>query len=328
MAALLMLLCFYSTSAAAKDCPKGRLGQGGYHEATGQCYSDESERKYLVAKARVIQQSRARAAQTPPKQQVAPAPKPKPQAAPTPPSATESAVVTSVKASSTLPPSKAGNYNADNVLKSDGQPWVEGSPGGGAGEWLDFTFDTEREVHSIQICNGYHKSEKTFKNNARAKSATLTFSDGSSHTLSLPDDMRCRIYDLPRPKGSKARLTITDTYKGAQWQDMAISEVLFWTTPIEGSTFTADASVKADGYEEPDSAEQVFIGRIDVVASDHIDLVIPNARGEFDILRIFEKKDIEKVLSVCPNGTKVCKITGVLWEADGEIKDISSVENP
>lgn len=240
---------------------------------------------------------------------------------------TEPAEVTSVKASSTLPPSKAGNYKAENVLAMDNQPWVEGSPGGGAGEWLEFTFDREREIHSVQICNGYQKSEQAFKNNARVKSATLTFSDGSSHKLSLPDDMRCRIYPLPMPKSHTARLTITDTYKGAKWQDMAISSILFWTTPVEDSTFTEDAGVKADGYEEADSAEQVFTGRIEVIASDHVELVIPNDRGEFDILRIFEKKDIEKVLSVCPNGTRVCKITGVLWEGDGEIKDISYVEN-
>lgn len=244
----------------------------------------------------------------------------------TPP--TEPAQVTLVKASSTLPPSKAGDYKAENVLTNDGQPWVEGSSGGGAGEWLEFTFDTEREIHSVQICNGYHKSEKAFKNNARAKSATLTFSDGSSHALSLPDDMSCHDYPLPMPKGSKARLTINDTYKGAKWQDMAISNVLFWTTPVEDSTFTEDASIKADGFEETDSAEQVFTGTIHLVSSDHIDLAIPNDRGEFDILRIFNPKDIEMVLSVCPSGTKVCKITGVLWEADGEIQNISYVENP
>ena len=242
--------------------------------------------------------------------------------------AKEPAKVTSVKASSTLPPSKAGNYGAGNVLVNDSQPWVEDSPGSGAGEWLEFTFDTEREVHSIQICNGYHKSEKVFKNNARAKSATLTFPNGSSHTLSLVDDMRCHDYPLSMPKGNKARLTVTDTYKGGRWQDMAISSIIFWTTPVAGGSFAADAGIKADGHEDANSAEKVFTGRIDVVASDHVDLVIPNDRGEYDILRIFEKKDIEKVLSVCPNGTKVCKITGILWEADGEIKDITSVENP
>lgn len=95
------------------------------------------------------------------------------------------------------------------------------------------------------------------------------------------------------------------------------------TPPVDDS-----ASVKADGFEEADSAEQVFTGRIEVIAPDHVELVIPNDRGEFDILRIFQTKDIEMVLRVCPNGTKVCKITGVLWEADGEIQDISYVENP
>jgi len=238
-------------------------------------------------------------------------------------SLTEPAGVRSVKASSTLPPSKSGDYKAGNVLRTDGQPWVEGAPGGGAGEWLEFTFDAEREVHSIQIRNGYHKSEKAFKNNARAKSATLAFSDGSSHTISLPDDMRCHTYPLPMPRGNSARLTITDTYKGSKWQDMAVSSVLFWATPLEGGNFTADAGIRPEEYEE-----DVFTGRIEVIASDHVELIIPNARGEFDILRIFGKDEIAKVLSVCPNGTKVCKITGVLWEGDGEIKDISHVENP
>ena len=95
------------------------------------------------------------------------------------------------------------------------------------------------------------------------------------------------------------------------------------TPPVDDS-----ASVKADDFEEVDSAEQVFTGRIEVIAPDHVELVMPNDRGEFDILRVFQAKDIEMVLKVCPNGTKVCQITGVLWEADGEIQDISYVENP
>lgn len=95
------------------------------------------------------------------------------------------------------------------------------------------------------------------------------------------------------------------------------------TPPVDDS-----ASVKADDFEEADSAEQAFTGRIEVIAPDHVELVMPNDRGEFDILRVFQAKDIEMVLKVCPNGTKVCQITGVLWEADGEIQDISYVENP
>ena len=67
-----------------------------------------------------------------------------------------------VHASSTL----KGKYAAENVLDDDfSTAWVEGKPGIGKGEWIEFACDGY-SLEAIAILPGYWKSEATLKENS------------------------------------------------------------------------------------------------------------------------------------------------------------------
>jgi hypothetical protein len=131
-----------------------------------------------------------------------------------------------VHASSNLPASKVGNYVADNVL--DGQKetaWAEGAAGDGLGEWIQFNLSPGFVVTTIGIWNGYQKSAERYYQNARVKSATIIYADGSRQKIYLKDQVGVQTFN-PKPGAAESiRIVIDEAYPGAKWPDTCISEV-------------------------------------------------------------------------------------------------------
>lgn len=133
-------------------------------------------------------------------------------------------------ASSTLPPSKTGNYEPGNVDDDDpGTAWVEGAKGHGVGEWIQVEFTgefTEVPISKIGIISGYAKGER-FKQNNRIKKAQLVFSNGRRVSINLKDTAEMQYFSFEPVLTDKVKLVIEDVYPGTKWDDTCISEIEF-----------------------------------------------------------------------------------------------------
>lgn len=130
-----------------------------------------------------------------------------------------------VGASSTLKAQGAKNYSVNNL--ADDSPmmaWVEGKPGYGIGE--SFTIKAPR-VNSI--FNGYQATPAAWKNNSRVKKFKVYANGKPICFLVLKDEMGEQVFDLPISSSDEKAITfkfeIADVYKGAKWDDVAISHV-------------------------------------------------------------------------------------------------------
>ncbi len=105
--------------------------------------------------------------------------------------------------------------------------WVEGAPGSGAGQWIEYVFTTPSKAQTLNIVNGYAKSKASFRNNERIRSFRIEVDDRTVHTGRLADTSRRQTIRLREPvRGTIWRLHVVDTYPGAKWKDLAVTE--FW----------------------------------------------------------------------------------------------------
>lgn len=148
-----------------------------------------------------------------------------------------------VTASSSLAQQGGFTYDANNAGDLNYKTaWVEGAKGPGIGEYLEYEFDPQSaRVHEVKIANGYVKSEKAWKENARVKKLKL-YHDGKVYAiLNLKDERSEQVftvgpfgfeyYDLDddkKPtKSWTLRFEIMEVYPGTRFTDSAISEIHF-----------------------------------------------------------------------------------------------------
>ena len=141
-------------------------------------------------------------------------------------------------ASSYLPPQGGNRYDVGQI--EDGSPrtaWVEGAPGDGVGESLVFRLfgDPDHDVGAVglwglRIVNGYAKSEATWRENGRVRSALLLVGGRPVARIELADTMRAQAVALPEgPEvraGDVVTLVVTGVYPGSRYDDLAVSEVV------------------------------------------------------------------------------------------------------
>lgn len=145
----------------------------------------------------------------------------------------------SVSASSSLPASRASNYQAENT--KDGQAstaWAEGVPGSGVGQWIECKFiDPAKGKHidAIQLAIGYQKSKEHYQKNARPKKICVNINGRSLVWLQILDEPRTQTFALPQPlpvgRGDRLRLVIEEVYPGTSFSDCCISELGFLGGP-------------------------------------------------------------------------------------------------
>lgn len=146
-----------------------------------------------------------------------------------------------VIASSSLAPQGKRTYDASNAADlSYETAWVEGKPGLGIGEWIEYQFPAGNpRITSIIVCNGYIRSQKAWEENARVKKMEVTINGKKFTTLHFDDVYAEQIFDVgeigwkrvegtePGTEPIKMRFTILDVYPGTKYEDTAITEIYF-----------------------------------------------------------------------------------------------------
>jgi serine/threonine protein kinase len=134
-------------------------------------------------------------------------------------------------ASSTLPDQFGQTYSADNTL--DGRlctAWNDSTPDEGVGGWLSYTFTPHTRIVRIDFLGGYVQSAHWFKDNERVASFSVTSNSGRTvqvRRIQQPYRWMTIFYDFGTVRSLK--FTITDVYLGNHDQDLAVSEVRFWS---------------------------------------------------------------------------------------------------
>lgn len=154
----------------------------------------------------------------------------------------------SVTASSTLSERYLPRYIFDQRLET---AWVEGVKGNGIGEWLQITLTAEKEspsstpfsVYEVGLIPGYAKSQATWAENNRAKTALLVVHSDPpvpeglewvAYRLHLKDLNKLQYFELDYmkaignqdPMKKTVWLRIEDIYPGTKYSDTCISEVV------------------------------------------------------------------------------------------------------
>lgn len=140
-----------------------------------------------------------------------------------------------ITASSTLAPASA--FNAANLFDSRKEfAWVEGNAAtSGENETLRFEFEQAVHITSIQVWNGYQRSDEHFSANTRVRDFAFGASGGPMQTYTLRDSKAGQKIDLNTPaQGKVFELNIKSMYPGKKYKDLAISEILFFDgeTPL------------------------------------------------------------------------------------------------
>lgn len=139
----------------------------------------------------------------------------------------------SILSSSILQQNKNLDYKADNIHDfSLRTAWIEGVRGYGIGESITFRFARQSPpVTTVEIYNGYMKSDKVWQDNSRVKQLKLYVNDKPYLLLNLKDIKSKQIFAIDTLQGVKGDLylkfEITQVYKGDKFDDVAISEIEF-----------------------------------------------------------------------------------------------------
>ncbi|MBT3221227.1 MAG: hypothetical protein HN348_19265, partial [Proteobacteria bacterium] len=134
-----------------------------------------------------------------------------------------------INASSTLEPIDA--YHSAYLFDGrTGFGWVEGGEGNGIGESLQVVFDQPvAQVTSLELWNGYQRSEDHFKKNARARKLELTIDGGTPIQLAATDTQGPQKLDLEKPTDIKQfTLKINSAWEGTKYKDLVLSELRLW----------------------------------------------------------------------------------------------------
>jgi hypothetical protein len=140
-----------------------------------------------------------------------------------------------------LPPRKVrGQITASSVLAPevayrpaylfDGRThfaWVEGHEGDGVGEHLDIQFEVPQQIRSLEIWNGYQRSDDHFAKNARLARIRVTGESGSQE-LTVADQTGAQLLALEPPlEGSTLSIEVLEVAGGQRYPDLVISELRF-----------------------------------------------------------------------------------------------------
>lgn len=144
------------------------------------------------------------------------------------------------------------------------------------GQWLELDVPAA-EIDKIAMVIGWDKSEDTFKDYARVKSATAVFFSKTiggekkqvgEAKLSFADERGWQVLDVPDLKidgelGGTVRITINEVYPGVDYPNLAVSELRIHLKefPAESATFASDitgSDPKHEAIEMLDGSEKTW----------------------------------------------------------------------
>ena len=144
-----------------------------------------------------------------------------------------SPTIVKITASSELDESNLG-LDHSGAMICDGtleNAWCEGVDGYGENEWVKVEFDGSYYIQKMEIFAGYHKSEKLFGENSRPKELLIVFDgpDGQiSEFVRFDDEMKSQVLTFePAHYATSVTIYIQSVYKGTEFEDTLISEVIF-----------------------------------------------------------------------------------------------------
>ena len=140
-----------------------------------------------------------------------------------------------VTSSSSLTSEGKNSYQASNIDDYNlHTAWVEGVEGSGINEWVEFRFDPKNwqdsklEIDGLFLYNGYRKSPKSWKENARIKQLKVSINGNDFKLLELHDAVNQQSISFEPIALSTLqtiRFTILEVYEGEKYQDTALSEL-------------------------------------------------------------------------------------------------------
>lgn len=142
----------------------------------------------------------------------------------------------SAVASSTYPDNGSITYGANNLIDNDySTAWVENVPGAGEGESFTIFYDgtSPTTIYSINILNGYVKSEEAFATNNSVSNLTIDYNGQPIVNLQLEDSGAPQSFTLEQPitmnSGDNLTFHINSVYQHAAdyANDTAITEIWF-----------------------------------------------------------------------------------------------------
>jgi hypothetical protein len=197
---------------------------------------------------------------------------------------------TVTKASSVLAAQGKKNYQVKNLSDEDPTTaWIPNSKNRGIGESFEIL---SRSLDVIY--NGYQTNPTVWMNNARVKKLKVYKDNIPLCFLQLTDEMGAQAFELPVDVGyleepkSAFRFEIVEVYKGAKFQDVALSEIE-WS----GCCFAENTSITTDNTLL--SVDALKIGE----SITSIDLET-GARKETKILRIAQQKHVNLLVISTP----------------------------
>jgi hypothetical protein len=136
-----------------------------------------------------------------------------------------------ISASSTMLPDLGYNFVPKNIDDNSLYTWWSPLREDNSTCWIKINFDKERLINKIQIHGGAHYPNYKLGNlyflNLRIKSATLTYSDGSSKVINLEDIDKIQTINLPSKYTSYVILRPSSYYPSYRWKDPCISYIKF-----------------------------------------------------------------------------------------------------
>lgn len=104
--------------------------------------------------------------------------------------------------------------------------WVNGD-GDGKGESITVDLGGSKKMSRFGIAMGFGDTESFFKGSNRVSEVQLTFSDGSSRTITLKDTADLQVFDVDATT-STVKVTFTKVIKGGAHDDLYVGELRFW----------------------------------------------------------------------------------------------------
>ena len=143
-----------------------------------------------------------------------------------------------ITASSSLQSQGKYSYGAENLHDFDHETaWVEGKEGYGIGEYITYEFPYRSpRVTTINIHNGYVKSDQAWLANSRVKKLKVYYNDVPYAILLLENSRSLQWFDVgvlgnhPSPKNAKVwtlKFEILEVWPGTKYKDTAISDIYF-----------------------------------------------------------------------------------------------------
>jgi hypothetical protein len=128
--------------------------------------------------------------------------------------------------SSVLPPQAGNSYGPDHLNGMGDRAWCEGAPGPGIGQTITLHQEPRQTIRTLNITNGYAKSDDTFRRNGRIKTATIETDRGYKRTVTLKDTREPQKITIAKAKIGWVRLTIASVTAGSRDSDTCVSEFL------------------------------------------------------------------------------------------------------